>query len=272
MIIGQIFRYASPYSAEKESIDDLPNYFYYTNSPCEKLPLLEAGINPIALVNSSDGLRIPAILLRSSPHKIGSKETPWQDIFDPDRGHIRYFGDNKVLEPARDPADAPGNRVLLEQFALHTSTEKEARLKAAPIICFRAVRYGNRTKGNVQFEGFGLIERAERITQYDRKHQSPFTNYVFDINVFTLTDENEEFDWSWISSRRDKNLDLSSCLKHAPKSWQNWVNKGPSVLENCRRRVVKLLTRSTSEQQPKPGTKEEKALKTIMDFYSNKKN
>jgi hypothetical protein len=38
----------------------------------------------------------------TSPHKIGSKQTPWHDIFDSDNGHILYFGDEKT--PGHDPA------------------------------------------------------------------------------------------------------------------------------------------------------------------------
>ena len=100
MKIGQIFRYSRPYNANPESIDGLPNYFYYTYTDNSRLPLLDAGINPIHKVRAIDGARRPAILISSSPHKIGSLETPWQDVFDPDNGHIHYYGDNK--EPGSD--------------------------------------------------------------------------------------------------------------------------------------------------------------------------
>lgn len=57
-------------------------------------------------------LRTPAILTSSSPHKIGSKQTPWQDFFDTDNGHIRYFGDAKI--PTADPSRSPG----IQRFSL----------------------------------------------------------------------------------------------------------------------------------------------------------
>lgn len=95
MEIGKTFRYARPYNPISEIIDSYPNYFHATFSPNQKLPLLEGGINPIRKVKAQDGIRRPAILISSSPHKIGSYETPWQDFFDTDNGHIRYFGDNK---------------------------------------------------------------------------------------------------------------------------------------------------------------------------------
>ena len=155
MIIGQTFRYARPYASTPDIIDDLPNYFFHTHSPGTKLPLLEAGINPIQKIESPDGPRCPAILISSSPHKIGSAETPWQDFFDPDNGHIHYYGDNKV--PEIDPATPYGNRALLEQFALQSSPKLDDRKRACPIIFFRRVRVGTRSKGNVQFQGFGVI-------------------------------------------------------------------------------------------------------------------
>ncbi len=84
MRVGQIFRYSRPYSAVEPTIDGLPNYFYYTHTPETNLPLLDAGINPIQKVITPSGARCPAILISSSPHRIGSAETPWQDFFDPE--------------------------------------------------------------------------------------------------------------------------------------------------------------------------------------------
>ena len=68
------------------------------------MALLDSGVNRTNKVASTSGSRRPAILISSSPHKIGTKETPWQDFFDPDNGHIRYYGDNKAL--GKDPARA----------------------------------------------------------------------------------------------------------------------------------------------------------------------
>jgi hypothetical protein len=269
MRIGEIFRYARPYKPEPEKIGDLPNYFHEANTPGCKLPLLDSGINPIQKINASGDLRCPAILISSSPHKIGSAETPWQDYFDPDNGHIRYYGDNK--EPGVNPTSPKGNRALLEQFELHTSNDKAVRASACPILFFKRVRVGSRSKGNVQFQGFGVIKKAERITQLDRKQNQPFTNYVFDFVVFAMDAEKEVFDWQWISARRDENNDAMVCHKYAPASWKRWINGGPKVLESCRRRVVKLMTYSTDEQIPTKGSKEEKVLSEIYNFYDGRK-
>jgi len=269
MKIGQIFRYARPYNKDPAVIDNLPNYFNLVYTESCKLPILDSGINPIQKINTAEGPRCPAILISSSPHKIGSSETPWQDFFDPDNGHIHYFGDHKA--PGKDPTLSPGNKALLEQFELHNSPDPKKRGQACPIICFRRVAVGGRAKGNVKFQGFGIISRAERITQNDRRKQRPFTNYVFDFTIFSLSNENEEFDWSWISARRNFDLSSKDTLKYAPKSWKDWIKQGKKAVERSRRRVVKLLTYTSEEQKPAKRSREEKALYEIYNFYSNKK-
>jgi len=269
MRVGQIYRYSRPYSPEEEVIDDLPNYFYVTHSQGQALPLLEAGINPISKVVVTDQERCPAILISSSPHKIGSPETPWQDFFDPDNGHAHYFGDNRESEV--DPGKKKGNKALLEQFELHSSSSIEARKRACPIVLFKRVRVGSRSKGNVQFQGYGIITQAARVTQYDRAKGHSFPNYAFDFTLLSLADENESFSWEWITKRRDGRLSLDQTLAAAPKAWRDWVQGGKRSIEKCRRRVVKLLTISSSEQKPREGSRESAILNGVYDFYRNRK-
>jgi len=114
--IGPVLRYARE-KTDDPVVDGLPNYHFLVRSQGTSRALLESGINPIAKVKASSGLRVPAILISSSPHKVGSRETPWQDTFAPDVGHIRYFGDNK--SPDSDPGTKKGNRALIHQFELH---------------------------------------------------------------------------------------------------------------------------------------------------------
>jgi len=270
MRVGQIFRYARPYDREEETIDGLPNYFHLTHSPGEKLPLLDSGINPIARVQGPDGERCPVILISSSPHKIGSPETPWQDFFDPDNGHIHYFGDNNT--PGVDPSAKKGNKALLEQYGWHSSPSLEERQRSCPIVVFKRVRVGNRSKGNVQFQGYGIVTQVTRVTQYDRVKERPFPNYAFDFTLLNMVSENEEFSWEWITKRRDCRLTLEETLKAAPKAWKDWVKGGKSSIERCRRRVVKLLTLNASEQMTQQGSKEAAILKGVYDFYRNRKS
>ena len=267
--IGKVYRYSKSYKPGDEKKDSLPNYLHYTHTPGLKKALLEAGINQILEVKTKDGVRRPAILISSSPHKMGSQETPWQDFFDPDNGFIRYYGDNK--KPGNDPEKSLGNKILLKQFELHTSPDRNKRLKSCPIVFFNRVQHGQRMKGNVKFKGFGIINRAERVTQFDQKNSCYFTNYVFEFVVFNLKSEKELFNWNWISSRRDKTLDNKQSLKYAPNSWKKWVDKGNKVIETCRRRVVKLLTVKKEEQELKNYPRESKALNEIYKFYSEER-
>ena len=131
-----------------------------------------------------------------------------------DSGHIRYFGDNK--SPERDPVRAPGNKILLEEFTKHQSEDPSVRSQAAPLIFFRTVTHAGKVKGHVLFQGFGIIESAERVSQFDQRRDQYLANYRFDFAVFRMDAENEGFDWTWIADRRTSGLDLSETLASAP--------------------------------------------------------
>ena len=267
--IGEIYRYAKVKDPNKKLIDGLKNFSHLTHTPGEKQAQLESGINPIAKIKALEGERCPAILISSSPHKIGSSETPWQDFFDPDNGHIHYFGDNK--EHGKDPGNKRGNKSLLRQFELHNSPDLKIRSLSSHILFYKSVSVDVRAKGNVQFQGFGIVSGTHLITQYDRSKDQYFTNFAFDFTVFSMAAENEVFNWPWISSRRSNKLSLSETLKNAPLSWQTWIKKGPAAFEICKRRVSKLQTFSSFEQRPLLGTREAATLKEIYDYYSKTK-
>ena len=93
--MGEIYRYAQDVYNKSLFVDGLKNFFYITNKEGCKVVKLDSGINPIGAVKAPEGLRIPVISIRSSPHRAGSEEAPWEDFFDEDSGFIRYFGDNK---------------------------------------------------------------------------------------------------------------------------------------------------------------------------------
>ena len=272
MKIGELFRYSRPYDPTPDQIGDLPNYFHHTFMPEMPLPLLEAGINPIASIKGAEGAaRRPAILISSSPHKAGSIETPWEDTFDPDNGHIRYYGDNK--SSGQDPAQAPGNKALLSAFNAHSSPDRDVREKqGVPLLFFRRVAHSGKAKGHVLFQGFGIIQSVELITQYDAKNQKSFANYVFDFVVFSLKKEHENFAWKWINERRNKNNSATDSNKDAPRSWKDWMASGSEKLDLCRRRVSKLLVIPTANQKPKVGSKEAEILHEVYKFYDHRKS
>lgn len=258
--VGSVYRYSSSFDKELPEIDDLPNFIYVTHTEGKNKVLMESGISPIG----SKGI-CPAILVSSSTHKHGSRESPWQDRFDTDRGYARYFGDNKT---ENDPTKAPGNKSLLEQFSLHNSGLRSERLKAAPVLLFRSVSIGSRVKGNRLFEGLALIKSAERITQF-QPDIGYFTNYVFEFVVLNLSKENDLFDWSWISERRKSNLDNEKSLELAPSSWKSWVEHGDIQDSSLRRQVIKHQSVPKLEQLPDSKSREFKCLMEIYDHYSH---
>lgn len=268
LTIGTIYRYSSSNPEDVPIIDGLPNLLFHTNTPGENKALLEAGINAIRAVKTADGLRTPAILISSSTHKQGSKDTPWQDEFDVDNGYIKYFGDNKSIS---DPSKAPGNAYILDQFLLHRSNAYESRLKAVPFIFFKSIKVGSRVKGNRVFQGVGLLNSAELVTQYQRDI-GYFTNYVFEFDVLEMRKDFEIFSWDWISVRRDPKQSNLEALKLAPESWRSWVAKGEIFRDKLKRRVHKITSIGKQDQLPATGTREDKCLGEVYKFYDGRKH
>lgn len=270
MKMGEIFRYGRPYGPMPPIRDGLRNFFAVTDSPSLRMITLEAGINCPASTKSRDGARLPLIAIRSSPHKSGTEATPWEDVFRPDFGHIRYFGDNK--EPKRQAERADGNSEMLAQHALHQSSERHDRVAAAPILCFRSETIDGRQKGQVSFQGLGLIERCERIVQIEPRTGLPFTNFVFDILVVDLASENEVLDWRWILDRRNPELSSDETLSFAPKAWKRWVNDGAATFGRIRRSVSKQLIVPSGQQKPPQGSREKRILEEIYRYYDGRKH
>ena len=251
--------------------DGYLNFHFLTKSIEANNLQLEKGINPSAKIKTSLGQLVrPAILISSSPNKKGSIETPWEDFYDVDNGHIRYFGDNK--EPGKDPATAPGNKALLEAFRLAHSHNVDERLLTPPILFFKRAIVNGVAKGYPQFYGLGIINSVELVTQWDNKLARTFTNYAFDFTVLCIAAEHEKFEWDWINNRRKKAFSLAITNQTAPKSWRQWLNEGSNALNKLRRRVSKLSLEKTVNQKPIPGSESDKILNQIYDYYANKKH
>jgi len=266
--VGEIFRYSRDQRDPKvEVVNELPNYYHVTATQEQNRVLLERGINPVAAISAVDGIRTPVVAISSSPHKVGSEDTPWQDIYDPDNGHIRYFGDNK--KPGFDPSASQGNKKLLEQFGLQTSPQIADRHRAAPVVFFKRVPYSGRSKGNVMFQGVAIISAVERVTQIERRTGQAFANYRYDFTVISLQEEDEVFDWGWISARRDSSISSEEANQAAPAAWRKWIKEGVTAESKVRRRVSDLQLLKTANQKPPPGSENEKVLKDIYRFYSS---
>ena len=261
-----VYRYSRPYSAKEEKIDGYENYFFHTYTNGRNIPLLDSGINPIG--DRLPDSRIPAILINTNPLKSGSKDTPWMDFIDNDNGFIRYAGDNK---PGSNNPDTSRNLKIIQQFELHQSNRIEDRKLACPIIVFENVQVGSLRKGFKKFLGFGLVNRVERIIEYDRRSDSYYPNYVFDFIILDMSEENDTFNWEWISNRRDNNLKADETLELAPESWKKWVKGGAQLSVGLQRKIYKPFI-VPATQQKKIDRSQKALLNKIYHYYDNKKH
>jgi hypothetical protein len=201
---------------------------------------------------------------------VGSHFTPWQDEFEPDLGFVRYYGDNKSTDS--EPNETPGNSALLSEFRYHSSADPHERARATPLVLFRRVEVDGRIKGNVQFAGLAVIERVERITQFNPATREYFTNYVFEFAVLGLTLENESLNWEWIDQRRNASSKVNEILIFAPYAWREWVKFGNDALPRLRRHVSRLAIVPTAQQKPLSGTREQRLLSDIYAHYMRRKH
>jgi hypothetical protein len=267
--LGQVFRDARPKSAEPAWHGQYANLYAATFKPGSKLVPFESGINALAGVKTVEGLRRPAILVASSPHKVGLTETPWQDVFDTDNGYVRYYGDNRT--PGDDPAAKPGNRALLAAHGLQTHHDPTQRAASAPLLLFRRVPREGLAKGFAQFHGLAIVTGVELVTQYSSRAGGTFSNYAFELLVMDLAAEAELLDFAWITARRDPSRSLNETTAMAPAAWRDWVAHGAVALDRVRRRVSKLLVESRDQQLPDAATKEAQILQGVYQFYEGRK-
>ncbi|MEA2495911.1 MAG: hypothetical protein QOJ29_3822 [Thermoleophilaceae bacterium] len=264
--MGEALRYPSPRRPTTAIVDDHRNFFWVTSAEGRPAVQLEAGINTPARVAAVDGIRLPAILISSCPHKVGGASTPWQDSFDVENGHIRYFGDNKT--PGRDPFEVRGNAALRSLWESHQAQSVDDRRRAAPVVFFRRVSRKGRQKGFVQFEGFGIVRSCELIVQA-AAHGS-FSNLAFDFVVFDLAAEKERFDWRWIDARRDQTQSIDQANTLAPAAWRGWLADGERALPSARRSVATRSLVPKRKQMPEPGSQLEGLLSAVYKSYKGR--
>ncbi|WAL72648.1 restriction endonuclease [Kitasatospora sp. YST-16] len=269
--MGEVLRYTASKDATPATIDGFANFYFVTDSPGRKRALLEAGINAMAKVGAGDDVRRPAVMIRSSPWKAGSEQTPWHDVFDLDNGHVRYFGDHKA-ETTKPLGSTTGNAALLEAFDRHQAPTVAGRAAAAPLLLFRSVSRNGRVKGHVESCGVGLIERAERVVQWTGQAAATFTNYVFDLAVIDLSAEADKLDWDWISARRDPGYSDDDALDLAPATWREWVEHGHSALPRVRRRVARSRVVKVKDQRPAENSPLERELLEVYKRFDGDKH
>jgi hypothetical protein len=263
--VGHLYRYARPGLPDEPVLDGIPNFHHIVSMPGFPTIQLERGINTPAATRSVDGERVCAIFLSSNENKLGSIDNPWHDTLAPDEGFARYFGDNKA--PGVDPGTTPGNRALLRQFELHTSPERSKRERAAPVFLFRSSR-----KGYKEFAGLGLLTGARRVTQFAEKNGGFFTNYLFDLAILSLTEEDESLTIQWVADRRRADNDVKLANAMAPRAWLEWIKFGSAEIEKLKRRVARYRIVPKREQVVPAESDKRKVLQKIYDFYEPKRH
>lgn len=273
-----VVRYSKGGSELEIDIDGYLNFHFLTHPgyPEAKRLLLESGINRVALLPATDGVRRPAILLRSSPWKAGHESNPWEDVYDLDHGHVRYFGDHKpsTVGPV---GVTVGNRALLDAWELHGSPNRAERATAPPILLFRAVPVQNHAgrrvqKGHLEFCGVAIIERLEMVVQREPRQSRTFPNLVVDLVVVDLSDHDDTLDWRWIDDRRNASLSVAESMRHAPMAWSRWVKDGRMALSRVRRRVLSSRVKTADEQRPVEGSAESVLLDQIYRHFDGNKH
>ncbi|WP_328455353.1 HNH endonuclease [Streptomyces sp. NBC_00386] len=251
--VGEVLRSAQNKNPEIAVIDGYPNIHHVTASDHLAQIQLSKGINPIAQVRTPRGQRRPAILIRSSPWKAGSPETPWHDVFDLDNGHISYFGDHRV-EHTVPVGSTQGNARLLEAFTEHAAPTADQRARAVPLLVFAAVSRNKTPKGYVEFCGVAVIESLEQIEQ--NANGRPYPNYRYDLAVLDLSSENDQLDWAWIEARGNPGLRTDDTLAHAPRAWREWVEHGHAALPRVRRQATHATPTRTTPRHASGGDRE----------------
>jgi hypothetical protein len=273
-----IVRYARGGNTIDVFLGDYLNFHHLTTDPQRSDPqiLLESGINRIAPLQGPDGRRRPALNLRSSPWKVGHETTPWEDVYDLDHGHVRYFGDHKpsVNGPVGSTA---GNAALLEAWELHASPSTADRALAPPLLLWRATPVnvpgsGTIYKGHLEFCGVAVIERLEIVVQREPRTTRTFPNLVVDLAVLDLTDTDDTLDWRWIDDRRTATLTATGSARYAPAAWNRWVRDGKAAIPRVRRRVLSSRVMTSEQQRPPSGSPDARLLQQIYEHFESHKH
>ena len=262
--IGKTYRVTQKPDSIVPKIDGLPNFNYETAVPGYAIFAPRRGINNFrAVIDPNKDSRIPVLVIHSGLKKSGRNYNPWHDEFHPERGVIKYFGDNKPELKAES-----NNHFLLEQIKINHSSSRDERLKKSiPIICMVTVSPGEQT-----FQGYGIVESAEVVTQYSEKYKCYFNNYLFTICVFSMSKDKEQLDWKWIADRCNPALTSEQANQNAPNAWKYWIDNGISKVHLIRRNVFANKVVSIKEQRPIPGSDIDKMLNNIYEYYDGKKH
>jgi len=220
------------------------------------------GIFAWAEARSPSGPRRPAITLFSNPFVENRRETPWVDYIDPERGYARYYGDAKNIS---DSAITGGNAILWKELPRYHGGPEE-RMRAAPVLVFRQVSRCNARYGHREFCGYGVPTRLEVVSQPEPGTGHAFTNLRVELALFSLTKEDEGFDWDWVDDRRDPSLTHEEANTRAPSAWKRWVEAGQGSIPLLRRQVHRYRI-ATREQQLPATAMDERVLRELYQAF-----
>jgi len=264
--IGDVFRVPHGAVFEESSV---PSYLELTKGKCSSPADMQKGMFFYASVNEpgQNFARIPAFIFHSNPYKKDTEGTPWIDVVEPDVGYGLFHGDNRKI--TQSPLEGRGNRKFAE--IQHFYFEPRMHAFAPPILVFIQKETMGSRKGYREFAGYGVPVRCMINTQREKKSGRYFTNLVIELALFSLTKENEQFDWAWIDARRNGELDSDQVLRLAPAAWREWVKNGQSAIERCRRNVAKhKIVRG--QEQAMATASEARILNEVYVFYANQKH
>lgn len=116
----------------------------------------------------------------------------------------------------------------------------------------------------------GVLQRVERVVQWDTPTARSFTNGAYDTTLLDLSHEDELLDWSWINARAE--VGGPAALPHAPQAWRRWVDDGDRVLPKIQRRVTASTARRKHTQLPPSDSVEHKVLMQVYDRFEKNKH
>ena len=273
--IGAVYRYGDHRTGrpDLESVDGRKNWFFYTDSPNESDRGLrfQAGIWNPKKVSVDGEERVPLIICSSSPHQVGSFDTPWSDVIRPDEGFVTYYGDNKDPEN-RDALSVRGNQLLVEAMTQHHSLDRGIRMQSPPILVVSTRDEAGPSSGYKMVEGVGIVKQADLVLQRSEKTGSVFQNVRFDLLIFDLKDDQDFVSMEWINARRNNQVDTARAHEYAPKAWKEFVERGIGSVETMRRRVMRNYVRDETAQKPLLGSPLEDILLKTIDHFAHSKH
>ena len=129
------------------------------------------------------------------------------------------------------------------------------------------------TRVTLSFCGVGVLERAERIVQWDEKSLRSVPELRVRHSCARPRCGKRRAELG--VDKRTPSIGRARALESlalAPESWRRWIEYGATALETHRRRVWRASIQSSSEQRPTPGSADAQALHTIYKTFDGRKH